>query len=29
LLAKAQAFEDQIYAANQPKPHTYEIAPVK
>jgi lysophospholipase L1-like esterase len=29
LLAKAKQFEDQIYAANQPKPHTYEIAPVK
>jgi lysophospholipase L1-like esterase len=29
LLAKAKEFEDQIYAANQPKPHAYEIAPVK
>jgi hypothetical protein len=29
LLAKAKEFEDQIYAMNQPKPHTYEIAPVK
>ena len=28
LLARAKEFEDQIYAANQPKPHTYEIAPV-
>ena len=29
LLAKAKEFEDQIYAANQPQPHTYEIALVK
>ena len=29
LLAKAKEFEDQIYAANQPQPHTYEIAPAK
>ncbi len=29
LLAKAKEFEDQIYAANQPAPHTYEIAPAK
>ncbi|HZJ15094.1 MAG TPA: GDSL-type esterase/lipase family protein [Chthoniobacteraceae bacterium] len=29
LRAKAKEFEDQIYAANQPKPHTYEIALVK
>ena len=29
LLAKAKEIEDQIYAANQPQPHTYEIAPVK
>ena len=26
---KAKAIEDQIYAANQPKPHRYEIAPAK
>ena len=29
LLAKAKGFEDQIYATNQPAPHTYEITPVK
>jgi hypothetical protein len=29
LLAKAKGFEDQIYATNQPAPHTYEIALVK
>lgn len=29
LLAKAKEFEDQIYIANQPTPHTYEISPVK
>ncbi|MES2571264.1 MAG: hypothetical protein V4710_14560, partial [Verrucomicrobiota bacterium] len=28
LLAKAKEFEDQIYAANQPQPHRYELAPV-
>lgn len=29
LQLKAKAFEDQIYAENQPKSHRYEIAPVK
>ncbi len=29
LLAKAKGFEDQIYAGNQPTPHTYEISPAK
>ena len=29
LRAKAKEFEDQIYAANQPAPHTYEISAVK
>ncbi len=29
LLAKAGEFENQIYTANQPQPHHYEIAPVK
>ena len=29
LLAKAKEFEDRIYAANQPQPHIYEIAPLK
>jgi lysophospholipase L1-like esterase len=28
LLAAAKGLEDQIYQANQPKPHDYEIAPV-
>jgi len=28
LLAKAKGFEDQIYQANQPTPHKYEITPV-
>jgi hypothetical protein len=27
-LARAKGLEDEIYAANQPKPHQYEIAPV-
>ena len=27
--ATAKSYEDQIYAANQPKPHKYELAPVK
>ena len=28
LRAKAKEFEDQIYLANQPAPHTYEVSPV-
>ena len=29
LLAKAKEFEDQIYAANQPMPHKYEVVPAQ
>jgi hypothetical protein len=29
LLAKAKTFEDEIYKANQPQPHKYEVAPVE
>lgn len=29
LQQKAKGYEDQIYAANQPKPHQYEISPVQ
>ena len=29
LLAKAKTFEDEIYKANQPRPHKYELAPAQ
>jgi hypothetical protein len=29
LLAKAKGFEDEIYQANQPKPHKYELVPAQ
>ena len=29
LLAKAKTFEDEIYKANQPQPHKYELAPAQ